>query len=81
MPVPALVPTRASASASKEREGEGERYRCINASSIWETPNDVITQLDSDADGVLTGEQFAEGMKKMNITLDEEELETPVNFK
>jgi len=73
----------ADAKAAEKRKQIIEGVQWVNRTRLWFEKHraqtyDTLRQLDSDADGILSGEQFAEGMKRMNITLDEEELETLV---
>jgi len=69
--------------AADERKLTIVGVQWVNATRKWFEKNraqtfDLLRNLDTDADGILSGEQFAEGLKKMQIALDEEELETLV---
>ena len=73
----------AAGKAAEERKQCIEGVQWVNRTRLWFEKNraqaaDVLRHLDTDGDGILSGEQFSEGMKRMNIVLDEEELETLV---
>lgn len=73
----------ADSKAAEKRKQSIEGVQWVNRTRLWFEKHraqtfDVLRQLDSDKDGILSSEEFAEGMKKMDITLDEEELETLV---